>query len=105
MPQNYEKKRIRCMYSEENFRQAIDEVNRGIPLSTVAAKYGVPQSTLGKHRGKDNFPKAGRKTVLKPEDEYWLVEYLKIAAAYGERLTKLQILDCVQEFVNNNEIK
>lgn len=74
-----------------------------------AAKfYKVPYSTLqciisGKRRAKSHT--GGRPSALNEQEEKKLVECLRILTQWGFGLSRTELLNCIEQFVTENDIK
>ncbi|CAF1464872.1 unnamed protein product [Rotaria magnacalcarata] len=65
-------------YSKENLIKALEEYKNGATSSEVCLKYGVPASTVRNHNSNSQMTfGSGRPTVLKIDQEQYLVELLK----------------------------
>lgn len=40
------KPRKRCLYSEDNLKEALSAINAGMSLNAASKKYNIPRSTL-----------------------------------------------------------
>ncbi len=88
-------------YTVEDIKKALDEVSRGSPIATAAAKYGIPRTTLsGKHH--HVYPVEARKgptTILTEEEEKHLENWIFHLSDSGFAITPDQLLDSVQHLV------
>jgi DNA-binding Lrp family transcriptional regulator len=80
-------------WDPEEMKAAYDAAVRGMPVAKAAKMYGIPRTTLiDRLQGRvDLGAKWGRETVLPPEIEQSLTEYLKYMAQRGFPLTKAQV--------------
>lgn len=94
-------------YSEKDMENAIEDVQRGLPVSTAAKKYGVPRITLlYKVRGKTPRKRqVGPNSYLSEEHEQTLVKWIMDIAKARFPVTKEQLLDSVAKLVTELKIK
>lgn len=110
MPRNYVRKTQRGRgYTKETLAAAIQSVKSNIlGLRAASKNYSIPYSTLQCHltgrRGKKSQT-GGRCTALKKEDEELLVQYLKTLEKSGFGLSRKELLDVIQQYVNRNKIQ
>ncbi|XP_068992239.1 tigger transposable element-derived protein 1-like [Neodiprion pinetum] len=74
----------------------------------AAAAYGVPVATLARKKnvGPEKAKnKTGPDTVLSPNEEDNIVQWVLYRASMGAPVTKTELLDCVQRYVQTMEIK
>lgn len=71
-------------------------------VRAAAEQFGVPKSTLHrKLKGESVYCKMGPKTVLTEQEEQEIVDTILYAAEQGFPLTKSQLVDTVQRYLNN----
>jgi len=110
MVRNYARKTQRGRgYSKETLAEAIQSVKSKIlGLRAASKKYSIPYSTLQCYltgrRGKKSQT-GGRCTALRKEDEELLVAYLKTLEKSGFGLSRKELLDVIQQYVNRNKIQ
>lgn len=100
-------------YTDDEMNLAIDDVKNGRKTLRGAAKaYNIPRSTLlhrvqgtrGKGCCSKNGSGGGGKRQLAPEHEAELVKSLKTMEKWGFALTRKEILEIVQVFIQKNNI-
>jgi len=80
----------------------------GLSLRKAAATFGVPVAILGRKKniGFDKIKnKSGPETVLSSKEEDDIVKWVLDRAAIGVPVTKTELLDCVQKYVQTSAIK
>lgn len=116
MVRNYKRKTDRGAggkWTQEDMEKAVQAVKDGIPLRKVAIQFNVPRSTLllkakgwkGRRSTLDTTRVGGRPNAIPLIEEEKLAKYLKIMGKWGFGLTKIAVLNIVQEFVQKNQIK
>lgn len=109
MPRNYKRKTTRMTQSPEILDPIIDKIKRGIlSIRKASMEYKIPFSTLQSYiSGRRKYQNAtgGRKPVLTLEEEKQLADYLKTLEKWGFGLSRTEVLDCVQDYVTQNNIK
>lgn len=87
----------------------IDKVKRGIlSIRKASLEYKIPFSTLQSYtsgRRKYENVTGGRRPVLALDEERRLADYLKTLEKWGFGLSRNEVMDCVQEYVTQNNIK
>ena len=87
-------------YSKENLIKALEEYKNGTTSSEVSLKYGVPASTVRNHNSNSQMTfGSGHPTVLKIDQEQYLVELLKNLEIIGLRLMKTIVMKLASEYV------
>lgn len=88
-------------YSEDQMKDAIADVRRGVPIATAAKRFGVPRITLMyKVKGKTPVErKMGPVLILTNSEEDLLVEWIITVARAGFPITKIELLDSVQHLI------
>ncbi|CAF4632424.1 unnamed protein product, partial [Rotaria socialis] len=80
--------------------KALEEYKNGATSSEVSLKYGVPASTVRNHNSNSQMTfGSGRPTVLKIDQEQYLVELLKNLEIIGLRLMKTVVMKLASEYV------
>lgn len=103
MPKVYVKK-VRP-YTEENIKKALELIEKGTLTFRAASKqFKIDKSVLTRRRAY-TVTTQGRKTCLSPEAERDLSEKIKIMAKWGFALTKKEILESVQTYCLENDIR
>jgi hypothetical protein len=103
------KKLKRNNYDPANIEKALKAMkNTGLSLRKAAAAYGIPVATLG--RKKNINPdktknKTGPETVLSSKEEDDIVKWVLYRADIGVPVTKTELLDCVQKYVQTVDKK
>ncbi|KAG5861882.1 hypothetical protein JTB14_036753 [Gonioctena quinquepunctata] len=115
MVRNYERKCNRGVgqkYSLENLNGAIDAVKNGqMTCSRAAELFPVPRSTIQlRVRGWTNRQPRGKSPSGKPrvfpiDVEIKLAENIKTMNRWGFGLTRKELLDTVQQYVQSNQLK
>ncbi|KAJ8892729.1 hypothetical protein PR048_005310 [Dryococelus australis] len=89
-------------------QEAISAVHAGhMTQKTAADHFEVPLGTLTKKlsgHASEMSHGAGRSTILSKRDEDQLATFLK-ANAYGDGLTKSEVLDVIQNYVASQNLK
>ena len=94
----------RRQYSPDNLKHAVEALKSGLSLRKAANAFGVPVVTL--HRKKDNLDvnsKPGPSTVFTQEEEAKIVNWIIYRGERGYPVTKTELLDCVQKYVNHSK--
>lgn len=100
----YSQVRSEKKHSEEQLELALMELESGGVLRTVAEKYAIPKSTLW-NKWKFISPLIARKgpqPVISKEEESKIVDWLLFCSKRGFPITKSQLLNCVQKFVQKS---
>lgn len=94
-------------YTLESVALAMEEVSNGSTVYAAAKKYKIPRTSLFfKTTGKNQFgKKSGPPTVLSMEEEISLKDWIISMAANGFPVTKDQLLESVQLFLNQHKRK
>jgi hypothetical protein len=103
MMNNWNELMLRCKvnYSKEDLTKAIDEYKSGATSSEVAAKHGVPGSTVRNHKCNPTMRiGGGRPQLLTNTQEQYLVELLKNLEVIGVRLTKPVVMKFSSDYVH-----
>ncbi|CAD6208597.1 GSCOCG00012747001-RA-CDS [Cotesia congregata] len=98
------KKKVRKLkYTPIDVENALKAMkNTGLSLRKAAVTFGVPLATLGRKKsiGPDEIKKkSGPETVLSSQEEDHIVKWALDRAAMGAPVTKTELLDCVQKYV------
>lgn len=97
------KKLKRLNYDPANIEKALKTMkDSGLSLRKAAAAYGIPVATLGRKKNIDpdkTKNKTGRETVLSSKVENDIVKWILYRADIGAPVTKTELLDCVQKYV------
>jgi hypothetical protein len=115
MVRNYKRKTDRGAggaWLQEDMNKAVDAVRNGLMSYRQAAlAYEVPKTTLElKARGwkgrpsTENSKTLGKSTTLSNTEEEKLSKFLKIMSTWGFGLSKQELLNVVQEYIQKNEI-
>lgn len=76
----------------------------GLSLRKAAAAYGIPVATLGRKKNANPEKmksKTGPKTILSTEEENDIVKWVLDRAKIGAPVTKTELLDSVQKYVQS----
>ncbi|KAL8608163.1 hypothetical protein ACOMHN_016618 [Nucella lapillus] len=95
----------KCLkYSEESITAACQAVRNGNSLRTAAKEHGVPHTTLrDRLKGRISIRQKPR-TVLPPEEEGKVLEWLKESSRRGFGRTKQQLISPVETVVTNSSL-
>ncbi|XP_037033041.1 uncharacterized protein LOC119072027 [Bradysia coprophila] len=101
------KKQPKKSYSQQQLFSAIQAVRNGASQFASAKKFGIPRSTLfNKITGKTLLgKKPGPATVLLPEEEQTIENWVFGLAVRGFPVTKRQLLRSIQFYLNINKRK
>lgn len=112
MPRHYKRKTNRKSYTCDLLNEALTKIRSGtLSIRRCSLEYSIPKSTLRDHikgrRGQlgSNKGGCGRGTALPPDKELELVRCLKSMSQWGFGLSRSEILDVVQKFVNKSGLK
>lgn len=111
MPRNYIRKGNRKSYSAEMLQEALSRINTGLPIKRCSRIFNIPCTTLRDHikgrRGKQgsNAGGGGKGTALSSAEEIKLATCLRTMAKWGFGLSRCEVLDIVQKYVKDNNIK
>ena len=97
-------KYVEKMYSIEDMKKALDAVGEGKSIRQAASMFGVPKTTLHS-KFNNNTPieiRKGPTTILKTEQEKKIVEWILECGEKGFPVTREQLLNCVQKFVQES---
>lgn len=87
---------------EEAVKEATDN-DRTIPVRQIAAKYGIPRSTLRFYINNPNHKTSlGPSTILSSAEEKLLEDWIITSARKGFPRNKEDVLDSVQKFLEEN---
>lgn len=104
MPKQKRKRRLE--YRQANVNSALEAIKAGMSLRIASTKF-VPKSTLY-IKNKKKVPieaKLGPSTYLTSEEENKLVQWIFFLAERVFPITKIQLLDSVQQLVIKLEIE
>lgn len=83
--------------------KALDAVASGLPINTACIKLNVPRTTLlNKFKNPSSKENPGPPTVLTPEEEKSLVEWILNISKMGCPVTKDSVLNSVAMIVKNS---
>lgn len=104
---NFKQRRIEQKHSVETIQEALNYIGKGYTIRQAADKYGIAKSTL--HAKLTNrYPiqcKKGPSTVLTPDEENDIVEWIIYSASRGFPITKRTLEDNVQKYLNSQKRK
>lgn len=85
-------------YTVDDVRNAIQSIQSGMSISEASRRFNVPRMTLSdKYSGRKKIEcKTGVPTILSPEEEKILVDWILNMAKQGFPITKTQLCDSVQ---------
>lgn len=109
MVRTYVRKTTRASWSSQSLFKAMDEIQRGVPLSQSAKKYGIPQSTIrrklklgiGVNKNKGRF---GRSPTFSDEQEESLTNHILKIAQLSYKLSNYDIRRIAFKFAEENNI-
>ncbi|XP_063542660.1 tigger transposable element-derived protein 1-like [Cydia strobilella] len=108
MPTTYVRKSQRASYSQQDLNNAIEKVRRKELTNGEASRiYGIPTSTLNDRvRQKTGHlsTSLGRPTIIPAEKEKSLADCLRTIEKWGWGLSRKEILDLVQQFIQRNRL-
>ncbi|XP_026728980.1 uncharacterized protein LOC113498807 [Trichoplusia ni] len=109
MPRKYYRKSLRATtYTQEDLNAALESIAKGEKSQYAAAKhYRIPVSTLNDRiKGKTRIKSQtlGRPTAIPDEIEVRLANALIILEKWGFGLSRVEIINLVEEFIKLNEI-
>ncbi|CAF3747419.1 unnamed protein product, partial [Rotaria sp. Silwood1] len=85
---------------KENFIKAVNDFKNGFTSAALAAKYGIPSSTVREHNSSPELRIGGEHpTLLSNEQEQYLVQLFKNLEFIGVRLTKKVVWDLASDYV------
>ena len=84
MPRNYIKKGIRCQYSKEDLKEALEKLRNGVLcLKKVMKKYKIPRATI-KYKLKGlHHHSVGRPTVFTKVEENCFAKRINLLCEWG----------------------
>lgn len=92
-------------YTKEDLDKAANLVrSEGFSIRTAAKAFGIDKSKLSRYINKKNLTKQGRKTSLSLDVEQDLASKLVTMAQWGFALTKLEVKNAVQTYVQENNL-
>ncbi|XP_066590532.1 uncharacterized protein [Prorops nasuta] len=99
---NVSKKKVkRIQYAPEDLKKAVLDVEKGMSYRKTSNKYGVPVTSI--HRAMKNQDQASKKsgppTVLSPNEESDIVQWILYRAERGYPISKTELLDAVRKYV------
>ncbi|XP_033332590.2 tigger transposable element-derived protein 1 isoform X1 [Megalopta genalis] len=99
-------KKQRMLYTNESINLAVKAVKSGMPINAASRKYQIPRSTLhSKVIGLYDNKKPGPVSILPPNQESLLVEWIFECSCRGHPVTKMQLLNSVRILVKEMGIK
>lgn len=101
------KKQVRDNDAQSSLINALHDVRRGIPLRQACKMYGISKSTLyDKLKNKSKIDcTMGPSTILSPEEEKELLNWIFYTSERGFPVTKDQFLDSVQLLIGQLQRK
>ena len=92
----------RLTHDKERLVEAVAAYINGSTSSEVNVKYGIPASTIRKHKSNAQLKVgAGRPTLLNDEQEQYLIELLRNLEAIGVRSTKCLVMKLASEYTQH----
>ncbi|XP_031335310.1 uncharacterized protein LOC116182439 isoform X2 [Photinus pyralis] len=107
MPRNYVRKNVRALWSEEDLRNAIEDLRNGRgSVREVSRTYNVPARTLMRRMSSGNLSKEklGRKCCLTLVHEASLVKYIQNMEKHGFAITSVDVKKLAFSFATKNNI-
>lgn len=110
MVRNYKRKREKA-YSEEDLVVAVQAVNENLMTQLEASEaFKIPRSTLQLHlegcKWRDSKQQAAARSPTFPEEEEVVIaDCLKVMAKWGFGLTRNEVLNTIQAYVQQNQIQ
>lgn len=96
---------IRCKYTQTQLEAAVNAVkDQKLTYTRAKQTYGVPRSTI-ENALKRKYQATGKKTVLSTKEEQELVNWIIHMSNRGFPITRIQLIDSVQLFLNNEHRK
>lgn len=93
-------KRKRYQYTSDALDKAVEDVKTNLSsLRAASQKFGVPHSTI-KDRLKNKYRSSGKTTVLTPQEEDEICEWIFKMCNDGVPITKSQLLDGVKLYLD-----
>lgn len=96
-------------YDKSNIEKALKAIkDTGLSIRKAAAAYGIPVATLGRKKLCDPEKmkrRTGPETILSSEEEDEIVKWVLHRAEIGAPVTKTDLLDCIQQYVQANSKK
>ena len=95
------KKTKKLIYSPQNLQNAIKVLETGISLRKAAKAFGVPVATLSRRKNNPEIVKSktGPANVLSEAEEQEIINWILHKAERGYPVTKTQLLDSVQNYI------
>jgi hypothetical protein len=108
MPRTYVRVSSRASWQPTGMKNAIEELQKGRPLSTVANEFGVPRHTLRRHfqcqlKKEPCERKLGKQTVLGDKAERELVTHILELEDKGFGLTPKDVRQLVFEYAEEKK--
>jgi hypothetical protein len=95
------KSRKRNKYSGEDLSRALQAVKEGSTIYAASKVFNIPWPTLKRHAA-GKISKRGRMTVLDPEIERKLVEWIILHARMGQPREKNEVMDAARDLSKHN---
>lgn len=107
MPRNYIRKTTRAMsYTQEDLEIAEQKIkDKKLTYAAASQEYGIPTSTLSDrvlNKARKISNTLGRATAIPKEHENRLVNSLRVLEKWGWGLSREEVLDITQDFINKN---
>ena len=93
------KKVRRKNYSEDAVKRAVEAVSQGVSLRKAEDTYGVPYATISRKFKNPGSSTPGPKPFFTPEEEQEIANWIFYRAERGMPVTKDQLLDSVQIYI------
>lgn len=107
MPRTYQKKRV-VQYSLEELQAAVASVKDGMSIYQAAKAYNVPESTIRnriQQKTANEVKGPGRNQLIPKHIEDELASHIIFLSDIQQPLTRLEILNIVQEYFSTSKIK
>ncbi|XP_072930580.1 uncharacterized protein [Epargyreus clarus] len=107
MPRNYTRKTTRAMsYTQEDLEIVAQKIkDKKLTYAAASREYGIPTSTLSDrvlNKTRKISSTLGRATAIPKEHEDRLANSLRVLEKWGWGLSREEVLDIAQEFINKN---
>ncbi|GAB0097216.1 hypothetical protein DMENIID0001_128330 [Sergentomyia squamirostris] len=100
-------RRKRCLYSDEDLRNAFEAIKAGMSVRKASAKYNVPSTTIcDKVSGKSPYlTKYVHGSTLSSEQELAVTQWVFQCDSLGHRITRSELCDAIKALCEELNIK
>ena len=91
-------------YSGIDLEQALNDISGGMTVYTAAKRYNIPCATLNYRKDGKGSDKRGRKTIISPQEEKEISEWLIKCADQGGPRTKDELLEAVNHIRQHESV-